>query len=203
MIHIDYNKIGLSQFHYEKVGFAIVDAPWWVTKEIIGITSPPFASDRPLFYLPQNDKCLVSSGEQGFLYLAAKGLLPKGRFQAVTPCFRNEPQDGLHRKNFIKNELIDTKDVSIRGLEAVIDEALKFFAEFLPRDLLKVEEEAAFGSSVAYDITCGGIELGSYGIRSCDFLDWVYGTGCAEPRLSAVIHATEKLKTQSDATKIF
>jgi len=32
-----------------------------------------------------------------------------------------------------------------------------------------------------------GVELGSYGIRECKFLKWIYGTGCAEPRLSQVI----------------
>lgn len=32
-----------------------------------------------------------------------------------------------------------------------------------------------------------GIELGSYGIRTCDYLEYIYGTGCAEPRLSQTI----------------
>ena len=38
-----------------------------------------------------------------------------------------------------------------------------------------------------YDIDYHGIELGSYGIRHCQFLNWIYGTGCAEPRLSKVM----------------
>lgn len=40
------------------------------------------------------------------------------------------------------------------------------------------------GTTDGYDITYKGIELGSYGMRKCEFLEWVYGTGCAEPRLS-------------------
>jgi len=31
-------------------------------------------------------------------------------------------------------------------------------------------------------------ELGSYGIRSCEFLDWIYATGVAEPRFSSLIN---------------
>jgi hypothetical protein len=42
-------------------------------------------------------------------------------------------------------------------------------------------------SNTQVDIEFAGIELGSYGIRSCDFLDWVYGTGVAEPRLSSIM----------------
>jgi len=32
-----------------------------------------------------------------------------------------------------------------------------------------------------------GYELGSYGIRECEFLTWIYGTACAEPRTSKLI----------------
>jgi len=38
--------------------------------------------------------------------------------------------------------------------------------------------------SNTYDIVYGDVELGSYGIRECSFLRWIYGTGCAEPRTS-------------------
>lgn len=31
-----------------------------------------------------------------------------------------------------------------------------------------------------------GYELGLYGIRSSEFLDWIYATGCAEPRMSVI-----------------
>ena len=41
--------------------------------------------------------------------------------------------------------------------------------------------------TIQYDIDYHGIELGSYGIRHCQFLNWIYGTGCAEPRLSKVM----------------
>lgn len=31
-------------------------------------------------------------------------------------------------------------------------------------------------------------ELGSYGIRECEYLKWIYATGCADPRLSKIIN---------------
>ena len=31
-------------------------------------------------------------------------------------------------------------------------------------------------------------ELGSYGIRECEFLKWIYATGCAEPRIRKIIN---------------
>ena len=46
-------------------------------------------------------------------------------------------------------------------------------------DIVKTEE--------GYDLEVGGIEIGSYGIRKCDYLEWIYGTACAEPRMSVVI----------------
>jgi hypothetical protein len=45
------------------------------------ITKP---KDRISFQLKHNDKCLVASGEQSFLYLYLKDFLPKGKFQAIT-----------------------------------------------------------------------------------------------------------------------
>lgn len=182
MIHIDYRKIGAAQEFYEKRGFTILDAPWWATRDIVKLT---FA-EEPGFFLPHSNKYLVASAEQSFLYLAAKGLLPKGSHQATTPCFRYEPQGSLHRKCFIKTELIKTDDVSELVLEKMIAEAMEFFSKFLPASELSVEKTKAFKADINFDILCGGRELGSYGIRSCQFLDWVYGTGCAEPRLSAV-----------------
>lgn len=47
-----------------------------------------------------------------------------------------------------------------------------FFKKYLPES--KVET-----TDIGFDIVCDNIELGSYGIRSCQFLDWIYGTGCA------------------------
>lgn len=115
-----------------------------------------------------------------FLYLYLKDFLPKGQFQTVTPCFRDENFDFFHTKYFIKNELIKTDKVSKSELEKVIDTCLQFYRTYLPGSEV-LETEGGF------DIECRGIELGSYGIRNCDYLEYIFATGCAEPRLSQTI----------------
>lgn len=59
--------------------------------------------------------------------------------------------------------------------------ATNFFRNYF-RDL-RTEQTAEF----SYDIMWRDYELGSYGIRECEFLKWIYGTGCAEPRTSKLI----------------
>ena len=141
------------------------------------ITKPENVSN---WEISNKNKVLVGSGEQGFLYLYLKGFLPKGKFSTITPCFRDEKFDETHTKYFMKNELIITDDVTEESLECIISEAKQFFEKELEStiDTIKTED--------GYDLMCGGIELGSYGIRSCDYLDWIYGTGCAEPRMSFI-----------------
>lgn len=182
---IDYFKIAKSVNTYVQLGYIQMEAPWWVSKEILDITTP---KDIPnVYHVPLNNKYLVASAEQGFLYIAAKGRLPAGRYQSVTPCFRDEPIGVLSRRCFIKNELIDTADVSKRSLEQMILDAMHFFGQYVPESDLEVVSTGYESKDILYK----GIELGSYGIRSCEFLQWVYGTGCAEPRLS---HAIQKVK---------
>lgn len=184
---IDYKKISDSINFYDLHGFKRVEAPWWVPMEIMAITAPK-GKEGGDYYLPKNNKCLVASAEQSFLYLANQGLLPKGRYQATSPCFRDETQGPMRRKFFIKNELIITDVVNEEILHKTIELALNFFKTIVPNpDLLQIFEDNS-----GFDIEYGGIELGSYGIRSCSFLDWIYATGCAEPRLSRAIEAVAK-----------
>lgn len=174
---IDYYLLHLSTVYYEANGFRRIESPWAVSAGVDEITKP--ASATP-FELKHNKKRLVASGEQSFLYLYLKNFLPKGQFQTITPCFRFESFDFLHTKYFIKNELIKTDLVNHQELENVVGKALKFYTQLIPKaETVKTE----FG----YDIEVDGKELGSYGIRSCDFLDWIYATGCAEPRTSSLI----------------
>lgn len=177
---IDYGIISDSIDFYEVKGFSRVEVPWTVTKGISDITKPLGAGD---FELVHNDgKVLVASAEQSFLYQYAKGFLPKGKFQAVTPCFRKERFDSIHTKYFIKNELIVTDDVSTSSLKSVIDSSFQFFLKYAENSDISIVK-----TDIGYDIEIKGIEVGSYGIRSCDFLTWIYGTGVAEPRLSSVL----------------
>jgi hypothetical protein len=174
---IDYNIIANSITYYESRGFKRVESPWTVTKAISDITKPIGCNE---FTIKEKNKVLVASGEQSFLYLYNKGFLPKGKFQTVTPCFRDDPFDSLHTKYFIKNELIVTDDVTHDALQRVIKSALTFFSKHLTDGNL----ESVYMQDGSYDIVYKGVELGSYGIRKCDYLTWIYGTGVAEPRLT-------------------
>lgn len=184
---INYQYLADSIEHYEKRGFKRIESPWTVSKSISYITKPPVASD---FTITEKDKVLVASGEQSFLALYNKGFLPVGQYQTITPCFRNDIFTPYHTKYFIKNELIKTDKVNAFELNGVIHAAFSLFKSYFRDDDagLKVKEIVA---NLAYDIIyCDGnieLELGSYGMRECEFLKWIFGTGIAEPRFSRVI----------------
>lgn len=173
---INYLNLHESTIFYEQKGFTRIEAPWTVTKAISEITKPKGTSD---YSITEKSKVLVASGEQSFLYLYLKDFLPKGTFQTITPCFRNDLFDKTHTKYFMKNELIDTKDVSLKRLQEIIEICHSFFNKKL-NDQVKVINTG----KNTFDIEYKGVELGSYGIRSCEYLEWIYATGCAEPRLS-------------------
>ena len=176
---INYKILDESVKYYESCGFSRIESPWTVSEFVDNITKP---ADKLSFQLKHNNKCLVASGEQSFLYLYLKEFLPKGQFQTVTPCFRFESFDFLHTKYFMKNELIKTDVVNNDELVRITETSLKFFRQYIPRAKCVQTVEG-------FDIMYGDYELGSYGIRECEFLKWIYGTGCAEPRLSNLMKA--------------
>ena len=185
---INYKNLADSQAFYENHGFTIIDTPWYVSKEVKNITAPKDSID---YKLSANGKYLVASGEQSFLYLAIKGQLPTGYYQSITPCFRFEEINYLHRKAFMKNELIYITDDSNMAdlhdrLSKIIEIARTFFSEKLKTDKIHTKTCNHINSVRGYDLTYNGIELGSYGIRTYNNLNWVYATGCAEPRLSVL-----------------
>ena len=175
---IDYKLLNDSLIHYESRGFQRIEAPWTISSKVDDITRP---ADRIPFQLKHNNKNLVASGEQSFLYLYLKNFLPKGRYQAITPCFRFEAFDFLHTKYFMKNELIQTDVVNSHELDKIVDLAYNFYQPYFGKKLEIVTTE------IGYNIEVEGKELGSYGIRKCEFLEWIYATGCAEPRTSSLI----------------
>ena len=185
---IDYEILANSIKHYKKRGFERIEAPWWVSQEIMDITRPPGAED---YFIPKNKKCLVASGEQSFLYMANKGRLPKGKYQTITPCFRDESIGILHKKGFMKNELIIADSQKKQDLDDIIMSAREFFEQYIDKKKLVIKKEPAFKASLNYDIVLKAkdqeIELGSYGIRKAPFFSWIYGTGVAEPRLSRAL----------------
>lgn len=81
----------------------------------------------------------------------------------------------------MKNELIQTDDVSKRSLARIVEEAAEFYEQYFGKKLTVINTDEGF------DIEINGHELGSYGIRKHEYLSWIYGTGCAEPRMSNLI----------------
>ncbi len=180
---IDYQKISNSVNFYNHYGFIPVEVPWIVNKKIINITLP---YKRSPIMLNNNKSCLVGSAEQSFLKLLHNKRLKKGHYQAITPCFRDEQEDALHKKYFIKNELIATKDVNIKNLQKIIKIAYEFFNQYIS-NLSVIQTDAPKIAKCNFDIMYDNIELGSYGIRNYQGLKWIYATGCAEPRLSSAM----------------
>jgi hypothetical protein len=180
---IDYNILSQSINYYEDCNFIRIESPWTVSEYIDNITKP---KDVISFQLKHNNKCLVASGEQSFLYLYLKNFLPKGQYQTTTPCYRFQEFDYYHTKYFMKNELIKTDIVNQLELDKIVEICLSFYKKYIPSVNI-------VNTDIGYDINYKNIELGSYGIRNCEYLDWIYATGCAEPRLSNTIKLIENV----------
>ena len=154
---INYENLHLSTLFYETAGYQRIESPWTVTRAVSNITKPPIV--KVDYEIQGKNKVLVASAEQSFLYLYLKGFLPKGRFQSITPCFRDEIFDAVHTKYFMKNELIITDKVEVTELKKMVDDAFKFFSQMLKNSsdlkiITLVEDEQ-------YDIEYKGIELSS------------------------------------------
>jgi hypothetical protein len=181
---IDYRKIANAIDHYKKYGFELINVPWCVTEEANRATLP---DHLPRVVTPWGD--LVGSAEQSFIDMMIDSLMPYGRYMAVTPCFRYEKEySELSRPYFMKLELIvyrsdhhwsNVSKTFDNTQEFMIEAALAFFRSYITCEVVSMND----GS---HDIiSSNGIELGSYGVRSYKNYTWIYGTGLAEPRLSA------------------
>ncbi len=184
---ISYAILNDSIIYYGACGFKHIESPWTVTEAVSNITKPEGKKEFALKH--EDDKVLVASGEQSLLYLYLKGFLPPGSYQTTTPCFRKEPFDDFHTKYFIKTELMETGNVTEKRLHEIIEISKGFFSRYFPADELLVQPDG--GNAGGFDINFRGIELGSYGIRHCSYLEWIYATGVAEPRVSATLKKIE------------
>ena len=178
---IDYSLIADAIDYYQDNGYKLIDAPWTVSEQALKITTTKEHNIKNNEYL---DKYLVGSAEQSFLELIKRNKLRFGKYCAVTPCFRNDEEDELHQKYFMKLELIHYADnwwTLNSNLEMMIHDAQTFFSLFTDVSVVKTNDDR---SQESYDIEHNGIELGSYGIRNHENIRWIYGTGLAEPRFS-------------------
>lgn len=193
---INYERLAAAQKYYSTRGYQIIEAPWIVDAQIDEITRPddviPFAiSGRNLL---DHGKHLVASGEQSFLQMIHNKEISPGKYQTITPCFRDEIIDALHQRMFMKLELIEvlgtqtTETQRQQSVESIRNDALQFFVNNGINCTIEPTDEAEFGQDLLSEQT--HIELGSYGSRYHELTGhWIYGTGIAEPRFSLALQA--------------
>jgi aspartyl/asparaginyl-tRNA synthetase len=166
---IDYGLLDKAKQFYLLNGFRWTEVPWFIPKEFTKTTF----SKGTVFNTPTGD--LLGSAEQSFIYLAYNNWIMEGKWCSITPCFREDEEDQWHQKYFIKLELFEWQG---GDLEDMIDLAQTFFTQMIGGVVDRLETEEG------YDLEYKGVELGSYGRRSYEGIEWVYGTGLAEPRFS-------------------
>lgn len=211
---MNYANIAKALDFYQERGYVYVeDAAWVVDKPAYYLTKPEGAQADIIRAREDGtgESYLVASGEQSFIQMMMEGQ-PIKRAICVTPCFRVDKYDALRRPYFLKAELINAQDVDEGHLIHMIHDACSFFEQFFSVRVVKTD--------IGYDIVEKGtrIELGSYGIRDLWYgtdkngkffvgpadvtiykydglkrLQWIYGTACAEPRLSTAIARHSKL----------
>lgn len=179
---INYRHISDAIDHYKKLGYQCIEVPWFVSDKAISATAPPNRRFCNSFL-----GTLVGSGEQSFIELWLQQELKKGKFLCATPCFRDEPViTQYHHNYFFKVELIEVEPDDIdESLAGMITDAASYFNTKVQQPITVVPTE------IGWDIEWRGIELGSYGYREFQDMKWVYGTGCAEPRLSQVLEVED------------
>ena len=185
---ISWGNVAKALTYYQGLGYKYLEVPWVVSDEAIGVTLPPGGRATTTQHGP-----LVGSAEQSFIQLALDGKLAPGRYVAATPCFRDEPEDHLHKRSFFKVELIQLYaepllgDTSGERVRDMVRHALGFYDTLIKVPSGSLQPTYMQPTSEGWDIMCKGVELGSYGYRSYWGFHWVYGTGYADPRFTYVV----------------
>lgn len=171
---IDWRLLGEAVNFYEKIGYTYVEVPYIVPDAAVRMTLPTeFAYDE----VTGSGGGLVGSAEQSLLSMALNLELPDdivGRgYVAVTPCFRQEPVlNDLYQRHFMKVELFQINNLNPMAL---LLDAQWFMSKYAKTQVVRTDE--------GKDLTVGGIEVGSYGLREGpNGLKWACGTGLALPR---------------------
>lgn len=168
---INYALLADALAFYTRLGYEYKEVPWVVSEEATNITLPVNRVATKVSYGGD----LVGSAEQSFIELLKRGQTLT-KHCAITPCFRDEPAyDDLHHAYFMKCELYDSQPTPER-LQQMIKDAVAFFSRYTHVNILATD--------IGFDIMADDIELGSYGFRQYKDTRFIYGTGCALPRLS-------------------
>lgn len=166
--------------YYQNLGYQPIDVPLLVDLDVSAHTKPKGVPE--LYH--DNGKVYVASAEQSFIQLHKEGKLPNGKYMAVTPCYRHECfVSDTHYLMFMKLELIVVGVDKWKPLEerGMLSEAFTFFESVG----LQVKTTQFDKDSCDLINSKTGVELGSYGYRTMiDGVGYIYGTGCAFPRVS-------------------
>ena len=123
---------------------------------------------------------------RGYTYKEVPWVVSDQATEATLPHDRTATK--VHYGNLVGSAEQSFIELLIRGekltqatherLQDMISDAVAFFRRYLPVDVIST------GSG--YDIVsvADGIELGSYGFRTYNNITFIYGTGCALPRLT-------------------
>ena len=175
-LSIDARLLADAQSYYASYGYVDTPTPWLVGEAAYRATLPP--DHEGLEWQSPVGGYHVGSAEQGFMQLIDDDLPIPERAQSASPCYRGEPAyDELHWPYFYKLELYNA-DVSNASLAEMITCARGLFTQLgIPTRIILTGERA-------YDIETAmtHVELGSYGVRTFQGREWLYGTGLALPR---------------------
>lgn len=171
--YVDYSKISHAIEFYKGLGYKYIETPWIVSGEAKAITFGGEKEKTPL-------GILVGSAEQGFLELMLQGKLSRRTpYVSAGPCFRfddnGKSQD--HLPYFFKVELFYLCD------EVLGEDAINW-SNLMVNDAKRYLGGWSVKTEDGVDLLLGGVEIGSYGIRTYSNFTWAYGTGLAEPRHS-------------------
>lgn len=191
---VNYRRLLKSIDYYNDKGYKRLNLPWIVDEKYVNLT---YKGGNK--FIIKDGRALLGSAEQAFLKEVLENTL-EGKYQCVTPCFRNDIEDDLHFEYFMKNELFvynekyNFKDYELI-LEKMVKDAYDFFGVQPYISSIKIIETPE--SLLSYDILLNNIEVGSYLIREVELdgkkIMYTCGTGLAEPRFETAMHYGVKL----------
>lgn len=172
---VNWSTLAEALEFYPLHGYRRIELPWFQPPTIIAETCP----NPDAIIMAGDFGGLVGSAEQSFMAADFDGAIGTGKFVSLTPCFRNEPVvDELHLVTFMKVELYNNEDTKPGAVFEMIRLAQRFMS------IATGYEPNVVETADGFDLEIGGVEVGSYGVRTRRGKMWVYGTGVAEPRLS-------------------
>lgn len=181
-----WNRLTEALDFYARRGYTYVNAPWVVSSSASGVTRPKDGFD--LVVNPTNGDpawgVLVASAEQSFIEMLWNRELQRGKYVALTPCFRIERErtDAI-RPWFAKVELINVGVATEDSVKEMLYDAADFMDSYCNDSTVMVV------TPDGYDLFLHNYEVGSYGVRTDELWEWTYGTGLAEPRFQVALNA--------------